>query len=124
MAKAKVKAKARVEAVPIAKGSLAQSLAKRGIPPVPVFNEGVPKAHGSLSRHLGKRKRPEEEDGMSGGAGEMDGADGLRAVFARNFPASWVTPEALEGLPQKVENLLQRIGPIDGEAVISRTQQF
>eukprot|EP00930_Biecheleria_cincta_P002468 TRINITY_DN103484_c0_g1_i1.p1 TRINITY_DN103484_c0_g1~~TRINITY_DN103484_c0_g1_i1.p1 ORF type:complete len:849 (+),score=177.61 TRINITY_DN103484_c0_g1_i1:40-2586(+) len=44
----------------------------------------------------------------------------MAAVLAQNFPASWVAPEALEVLPQKVQSLLQRLGPLEGPPVISR----
>mmetsp|Transcript_94143 Transcript_94143/g.210457 ORF Transcript_94143/g.210457 Transcript_94143/m.210457 type:complete len:906 (-) Transcript_94143:158-2875(-) len=43
-----------------------------------------------------------------------------QAVVARNFPAAWVLPSALEGLPSKVQSLLQRIGPLEGAPVISQ----
>mmetsp|Transcript_11248 Transcript_11248/g.39888 ORF Transcript_11248/g.39888 Transcript_11248/m.39888 type:complete len:884 (+) Transcript_11248:92-2743(+) len=43
-----------------------------------------------------------------------------RAVVARNFPQAWVAPAALGSLPQKVQSLLQRIGPIDGAPSISQ----
>lgn len=44
----------------------------------------------------------------------------MAAVLAQNFPASWVAPSALEVLPQKVQSLLQRLGPLEGPPVISR----
>ncbi|CAE8728983.1 unnamed protein product, partial [Polarella glacialis] len=44
----------------------------------------------------------------------------MSAVLARNFPASWVAPAALEVLPQKVQSLLQRLGPLEGPPVISQ----
>ena len=34
-----------------------------------------------------------------------------KAVLARNFPAGWVAPAVLDKLPQRVQSLLQRIGP-------------
>ena len=42
------------------------------------------------------------------------------AVVAQNFPASWVAAAALEVLPQKVQSLLQRLGPLEGPPVISQ----
>eukprot|EP00931_Biecheleriopsis_adriatica_P101542 TRINITY_DN76659_c0_g1_i1.p1 TRINITY_DN76659_c0_g1~~TRINITY_DN76659_c0_g1_i1.p1 ORF type:complete len:867 (+),score=206.10 TRINITY_DN76659_c0_g1_i1:70-2601(+) len=42
------------------------------------------------------------------------------SVIAQNFPASWVAPAALEVLPQKVQSLLQRLGPLEGPPVISQ----
>ncbi|CAE7253563.1 unnamed protein product [Symbiodinium necroappetens] len=47
---------------------------------------------------------------------------GGKAVLAQNFPASWVVPAALEVLPQKVQSLLQRLGPLEGPPVISQGQ--
>lgn len=43
-----------------------------------------------------------------------------RAVVARNFPAAWVAPQNLNTLPQKVQSLLQRIGPLDGPPTVSQ----
>jgi len=42
-----------------------------------------------------------------------------RAVVARNFPATWVAPAALAGLPAKVQSLLQRIGTLDAPPTVS-----
>eukprot|EP00933_Yihiella_yeosuensis_P071556 TRINITY_DN79764_c0_g1_i1.p1 TRINITY_DN79764_c0_g1~~TRINITY_DN79764_c0_g1_i1.p1 ORF type:complete len:876 (+),score=232.78 TRINITY_DN79764_c0_g1_i1:66-2693(+) len=42
------------------------------------------------------------------------------AVIARNFPASWVAESALKVLPQKVQSLLQRLGPLVGPPEISQ----
>lgn len=46
-------------------------------------------------------------------------ADG-RAVVARNFPVAWVAPEAVAGLPKKVESLLRRIGALEGAPTVSQ----
>jgi hypothetical protein len=43
-----------------------------------------------------------------------------RAVVARNFPGAWVAPPNLKSLPQKVQSLLQRIGPLDGPPTVSQ----
>lgn len=43
-----------------------------------------------------------------------------RAVIARHFPAAWVAPAALAGLPSKVQSLLQRIGLLEGAPQVSR----
>ncbi|CAJ1457331.1 unnamed protein product [Effrenium voratum] len=49
------------------------------------------------------------------------GGAGGKAVIAQNFPAAWVAPSALEVLPQKVQSLLQRLGPLEGPPVISQS---
>ncbi|CAK9044343.1 CUGBP Elav-like family member 4 (CELF-4) (Bruno-like protein 4) (CUG-BP- and ETR-3-like factor 4) (RNA-binding protein BRUNOL-4), partial [Durusdinium trenchii] len=48
------------------------------------------------------------------------GGGGGKAVVAQNFPASWVAAAALEVLPQKVQSLLQRLGPLEGPPVVSQ----
>eukprot|EP00929_Paragymnodinium_shiwhaense_P124028 TRINITY_DN9881_c0_g1_i1.p1 TRINITY_DN9881_c0_g1~~TRINITY_DN9881_c0_g1_i1.p1 ORF type:complete len:807 (+),score=156.65 TRINITY_DN9881_c0_g1_i1:45-2465(+) len=43
-----------------------------------------------------------------------------KAVVARNFPANWLTPEALASLAEKVCQLLGKFGEIDGSAIVSQ----
>jgi len=46
-----------------------------------------------------------------------------RAVVARNFPVAWVAPAALSGLPQKVQQLLQRIGQLEAAPTVTQGAQ-
>jgi len=78
-----------------------------------------PATRGSGRWHAGRVPAAAAPHAMAAPGAAAAVADG-RAVVARNFPVAWVAPEAVGGLPKKVESLLRRIGALEGAPTVSQ----